>query len=344
MKWITTIWIFTAILHTVIVNDGCKKNNAFVPTPMPLQVPNGFPSPTGVFAENLPTKEGFELGRRLFYDGQLAQDGQTACASCHQQFAAFATFDHDLSHGVNNQFTTRNSPTLFNLAWQNIFHWDGGINHLEVQPLAPITAPNEMGETIENVINKLKQDARYRTMFKAAFGSDEINSQRMLKAIAQFVGSMVSANSKYDQMKRGAAVFTPAEQNGYQVFLAKCNSCHREPLFTDHSFRNIGLPMNGLKDLGRMAITGKREDSLKFKVPTLRNIMVSFPFMHDGRFVGFDQVFNHYSRGAVPSPTLDPLLRAGIPLNNNERNALLAFFQTLTDQEFMQNPLFSAPR
>lgn len=344
MKWTTTIGIVVAVILTALAIDGCKKSNDFKPTPMPLVVPQGFPPPTQVFAENPPTKEGFELGRRLFYDGRLAKDGQVSCASCHQQFAAFATFDHDLSHGVDNQLTTRNSPALFNMAWYTSFHWDGGINHLEVQPLAPITAPNEMGETVENVIKKLQLDARYRTMFKAAFGTEEINSQRMLKAIAQFVGSMVSANSKYDQMKRGAAVFTPIEQNGYQVFLAKCNSCHREPLFTDNSFRNIGLPMNGLNDRGRMAITGRREDSLKFKVPTLRNIMLSFPFMHDGRFVGFDQVFNHYSRGGVPSATLDPLLRNGIPLNNNERNALLAFFQTLTDQEFIQNPLFSAPR
>lgn len=344
MKWRATILLLSLIAVMVMVNDACKKSDVLQSTPMPLTVPQGFPQPTNVFADNPPTKEGFELGRKLFYDGRLSKDGQFPCASCHQQFAAFATFDHDLSHGFNNQFTTRNAPGLFNMAWYTSFHWDGGINHLEVQPLAPITAPNEMAETIEGVIQKLKADARYRTMFKAAFGSEEINSQRMLKALAQFVGSMVSANSKYDQVKRGLATFTPAEQLGYNVFLQKCNSCHREPLFTDNSFRNIGLPLRGLRDVGRMAITGRKEDSLKFKVPSLRNVMLTFPYMHDGRFVGFEQIFDHYQNGIVQSATLDPSLRNGISLSATERNALIAFFHTLTDQEFVNNPLFAAPQ
>src|SRR5438105_2958504 len=178
-------------------NDASGKTTA-----LSFTIPPGFSEPQYKFAGNPLTKEGFELGRKLFYDGILSKDGNFSCASCHQQFAAFSTFDHDLSHGFNNQFTTRNAPALFNLAWLKELHWDGGINNIEVQPLAPMTAPNEMAEDINNVINKLKQDNKYREMFKAAFGEDDINSQKMLKAIAQFTASLVSANSKYDKVKR----------------------------------------------------------------------------------------------------------------------------------------------
>ena len=134
-----------------------------------LEIPSNFPPPEDLFKDNPLTNEGFALGRKLFYDGQLAKDGIASCASCHQQFAAFSTFDHAFSHGIDNQFTTRNAPGIFNMAWHKELHWDGGINHLEVQPLAPLTAPNEMGETVENVIRKLNSDTRYREMFRAAF-------------------------------------------------------------------------------------------------------------------------------------------------------------------------------
>ncbi|HEY0678326.1 MAG TPA: cytochrome-c peroxidase, partial [Chitinophagaceae bacterium] len=299
-------------------------------TPLEFKIPTGFPSPVFDFTTNPLTKEGFELGRHLFYEGKLSKDGNFPCASCHQQFAAFATFEHDLSHGFNNQFTTRNAPGLFNLAWHAKFHFDGGINNLEVQPLAPITAPNEMAEDINAVIEKLKQDDKYRTMFRSAFGSDEINSQRMLKALSQFMVMMVSANSKYDKMKRGEASFNTAELAGYQTFQAKCASCHKEPLFSDLSFRNNGLPVNSvLKDHGRMRITNQSSDSLKFKVPSLRNIYETFPYMHDGRFWNLSQVLEHYSTGIQSSSTLDPLLTSKIPLTATEKFNLIYFLGTL---------------
>ncbi len=326
--------------------EACRKKDVVAkPAPLEFKVPDGFPQPENIFASNTLTKEGFELGRKLFYDGRLSKDGNFACASCHQQFAAFATFDHDLSHGFNNQFTTRNSPGLFNLAWHKELHWDGGINHIEVQPLAPITAPNEMAETVDNVINKLKADEQYKKMFNAAFGDADISSQRMLKAIAQFVGSITSAGSKYDKVKKGTVAFTTAEQSGYSIFKARCASCHAEPLFTDLTYRNTGLPLRtSLNDIGRMRITNKPEDSLKFKVPSLRNVDLTYPYTHDGRFYSLGAVIDHYRTGVVNGPTTDPLVKNKIPLSDLDKNDLIAFLRTLTDSSLLNDKRFSQPQ
>lgn len=335
---------FLMILGAVGINACNKSGNGGQDPPEPLTftVPPGFPPPVYNFAGNPLTQAGFDLGKKLFYDGRLSKDGQFPCASCHQQFAAFATYDHNFSHGFNNQFTLRNAPGLWNMAWVNELHWDGGINNLEVQPLAPITAPNEMAEDIGNVVNKLNQDEQYKKMFKAAFGDETINSQRMLLAITQFVGYLVSANSKYDKMKRGETTFTPEEQNGYQVFQNKCNSCHKEPLFTDNSFRNTGIPVDPtINDYGRMRITRKKEDSLKFKVPSLRNLMLTFPYGHDGRFFSLTAVLDHYSMGVVQSPTVDPLVKDKIPLTNADKFYLLQFLRTLTDSTFIKDKRFA---
>lgn len=329
--------------------DAGKENAKYFlpyhPTPLQLKIPKGWPNPpTNIFANNPLTEEGFQLGRKLFYDGRLSKDGNFACASCHQQFAAFATYDHDLSHGFNNQFTTRNAPALFNLAWAKNFQWDGGVNHIEVQPLSPMTAPNEMAENIDSVLHKLRKDTSYQRMFRAAFGSNLINSQRMLKALAQFVGSLVSCDSKYDKVERGEAKFNAAEQRGYELFKMRCNTCHKEPLFTDNSFRNNGLPLNKfLNDFGRMRITGNPQDSLKFKVPSLRNVSVTFPYMHDGRLYSLYNVIDHYSKGIQESPTLDSSLRKGIPFTTQEKNDIVYFLHTLNDTTFEKNKNFSQP-
>lgn len=311
---------------------------------MSFAIPAGFPAPQYQFTTNALTEEGFELGRKLFYDGKLSKDGNFPCASCHQQFAAFATFDHNFSHGFNNQFTTRNAPALYNLVWQKQTHWDGGINNLEVQPLAPLMAPNEMAEDINSVLGKLNQDAMYKQMFKAAFGDETINSQRMLYALTQFVGSLVSADSKYDRVKKGLAAFTPQEQMGYTLFQSKCNSCHAEPLFTDNSFRNTGLPVDPtINDRGRMRITQNRADSLKFKVPSLRNLYLTFPYGHDGRFISVNQALEHYNSGVQQSATVDPLVQHGIALSTNDKNYLQLFLRTLTDSTFIKNKRFAPP-
>lgn len=316
----------------------------YKPTVLKFTIPKGWPKPArDIFAGNPLTEEGFQLGKKLFYDGRLSKDGNIPCASCHQQFAAFATYDHDFSHGFNNSFTKRNAPPLFNLAWMKELHWDGAINHIEVQPLAPITASNEMAETLENVLAKLNADTAYKRLFKAAFGDAMINSQRMLKALAQFTGSIQSCNSKYDKVKRGEARFTLSEEQGYAIFKTKCNGCHTEPLFTDNSFRNNGLDISkSIRDIGRIAITGYAADSLKFKVPSLRNLYLTAPYMHDGRMITLQQVLEHYRNGInIAQPTLDTLLKKRVVITEREEVDLLAFLYTLTDKEMSTNKRYA---
>jgi cytochrome c peroxidase len=312
-------------------------------TPIPFIVPSGWPQPVYDFKQNPVTREGFELGKRLFYDGRLSKDGNFPCASCHQQFGAFATYDHSLSHGFNNSFTTRNAPPLFNLAWQKEFMYDGGVNHLDVQPLVPITAPNEMHEVLDSVLIKLRADKEYRQMFKATFGSELINTQRLTKALSQFLVMIVSCNSLYDKVKRGEATFNLPQRLGYEIFKQKCNVCHTEPLFTDFSYRNVGIPVDSfINDVGRMHITRLSSDSLKFKVPSLRNVMVTFPYGHDGRFYSILDVMNHYRNGVVDSPTTDSLVKH-MKLSNYEIGQLTAFLYTLTDSTLLNDIRFSPP-
>lgn len=314
------------------------------PTPVKFVIPKGWPQPAYDFSKNPLTEEGITLGKKLFYDETLSKDGSISCASCHQQFGAFNTYDHPLSHGFNNSMTTRNAPGLFNLAWQKEFMWDGGINHLDLQPLAPITAENEMAETIENVLNKLKADKEYRKMFKAAFGDETITTQRMTKAFSQFLLQLVSSNSKYDKVMRGEASFILPEKLGYEIFQKKCSSCHPEPMFTDYTYRNTGFTLDPyLKDPGRMRITGDPKDSLKFKVPSLRNVAMTFPYGHDGRLFSLISVFEHYRKSMVTSPNTDPLLKNKIPLTNFEIGQLTAFLYTLTDSIFLKDPRFAPP-
>lgn len=334
MKTLITISFVIVSLLSLSLLEAIK-----LPTPLQLKLPKGWPKPSrNIFANNPLTEEGFQLGRKLFYDGKLSKDGNFSCASCHQQFAAFSTFEHDLSHGFNNGFTKRNAPGLFNIAWMKELQWDGGVNHLEVQALGPMTASNEMAENLDTILIKLNGDTAYKRMFKAAFGTGVINSQRLLRSLSQFVGSIVSSNAKYDKVIRKEATFTPGEQAGYQVYRSKCSNCHAEPLFTDNSFRNNGLTVNTyFKDYGRMAITGIASDSLKFKVPSLRNITVTYPYMHDGRFFTLGQVIEHYRTGIQLSSTLDTLLKNKILFTKLEKNDLITFLTTLTDSTLLHD-------
>lgn len=337
------------IIIVIFISLFFATGNAFINSgnrPMPLKfvVPAGWPQPRYNFKNNPLTKEGFELGRKLFYDEKLSKDSTISCASCHQQFGAFATYDHNLSHGYNNTLTTRNAPALQNLAWQKEFMWDGGIVHLDLQPMAPLTAKNEMGETLENVIKKLNRDTAYKRMFKAAFGLPLINTQKMNMALSQFVLMLVSSNSKYDKVMRGEAEFVLPEKLGYEIFKKKCSSCHAEPLFTDFSYRNTGLKLDTtLNDYGRMKITGDKRDSLKFKVPSLRNVAITAPYGHDGRFFSLQNVYEHYRNKMVVTENTDSLLLHKIPLSNYETGQLTAFLHTLTDTSFLKNPMFAPP-
>jgi cytochrome c peroxidase len=308
-----------------------------------FRVPQGFPAPNYNFALNPITIDGFKLGRKLFYDPKLSRDNTISCGFCHQQAGAFANIDHQVSHGIDGQIGTRNAPGLWNLAWNQKFMWDGGIPHIELQPLGPIENPVEMDETIANVIAKLAADPEYPALFEAAFGSDTITTQRITKAITQFQGLMISDNSKYDQVQRGETQFTQQESYGLATFRSKCASCHTEPLFTDLSFHNNGLaPEPTIMDAGRMIITGDPNDSMKFKTPSLRNIALTGPYMHDGRYETIGECLDHYSGGNLyQSATLDTALTSGIPLTAQEKADLIVFLGTLTDYTLISDPKFA---
>jgi cytochrome c peroxidase len=310
-------------------------------TPIYFEIPKNFPKPVYDFKRNPLTEEGFQLGSNLFYDPILSRDNTISCASCHLQQTGFTHVDHDLSHGIDGKIGNRNAISLQNLAWTKDFMWDGGVNHLDVQPIHPITSEVEMDETLENVVSKLQKSDKYRHLFEAAFGTKKITGQLMLKALSQFVVSLTSSNSKYDKVMRKEEKFTEMEQNGYRLFKQNCASCHREPLFKSDKFEYNGLKLDPtLNDFGRMRITQNPKDSLKFKVPTLRNIQYTFPYMHDGRFKTLNEVIKHYN-ALQANKILPKELAKPMHFTDNERTDLVAFLKTLTDKEFLFNPRYA---
>lgn len=334
------------LLSSTAVIVACKPDPSFEPVveaPLEFKVPQGWPQPFYNYSNNTLTKEGFALGRKLFYDPKLSRDNTVSCGSCHQQFSAFAQIDHPVSHGVDDLLGNRNSPALFNLNWHTSFFWDGGVNHIENQPIAPIQNPVEMDLQMADLVKKLQADANYRSMFKSAFGDETVTSQRIAKAFAQFMGMMVSDNAKYDKYKRGEAggAMTQQELDGYEIYKQNCAACHTEPLFTDFSYRNNGLPPTSVNDSGRAHITLLSADLYKFKIPSLRNLKYTWPYMHDGRFNTIDQVLNHYATGILQSPTLDAKLGSGIILTEKQRDDLKAFLNTLNDEAFIANTIFA---
>ncbi|WP_316760743.1 cytochrome-c peroxidase [Pedobacter aquatilis] len=337
--------VFAVLFLSIALMYACSKNEAEIKPEeknISFIIPSNFPAPAYNFEENKLTNAGFELGKKLFYDARLSADKSVSCGSCHQQFAAFANLDHKVSHGVNNCQGKRNAPPLFNLAWQKAFFWDGGVKNLETSPLNAITDACEMGTDIQTIITFLKGTAPYPEMFKQAFGSTEINSQLVLKSFTQFMGILVSGNSKYDKVmrKESGVSFTAEEQTGYTLFKAKCTSCHAEPFFTDFSYRNNGLDLVST-DEGRSHITGLQSDFGTFRIPSLRNIEYTGPYMHDGRFYSLDEVLEHYNSGVKAAKNLDSSLKNGIQLNSSERAQIKAFLKTLTDNEFIKNTLYS---
>ncbi len=335
MKKSLALLLIFGFIITAFTTDS---NSLFV-------IPPNWPKPLYDFSKNQLTPEKIELGRALFYDNILSRDSSISCNSCHSQFTAFAHVDHTLSHGINNKIGTRNAPALSNLAWQKSFMWDGAINHLDMQALAPISNRDEMDSNIENVVNKLQKTKLYPLLFYKAFGDSLITGEHTLKAISQFMLTLVSSNSKYDSVMLKQAVFTPQEKNGYNLFKKNCSSCHTEPLFTNQLFENNGLTLDTtLNDYGRMKVTQNSNDSLRFKVPSIRNIEFSYPYMHDGRFKHLSDVVNHYTGGIQKSRTLSKQLQKPIVLSSKEKVDLIAFLLTLTDKKYLFNPAYSFPK
>jgi cytochrome c peroxidase len=326
------------VLFFLLFSFSLKKFHGFNP-------PKYFPIAVYDFDKNHLKKETVELGRLLFYDPVLSADSSISCASCHSPYNAFAHTDHALSHGINDEIGTRNAPALFNLAWYNKFMWDGAINHLDVQALAPITHVKEMNETLENIVSKLQKSPFYRTKFDANFKDGEISGERILKALSQFQLTLVSANSKYDRVKMGKEKFSEQESNGYVLFQNKCATCHQEPLFSSHEFANNQLKIDeNLRDNGLGKRTQKKADDFQFKIPSLRNLSYTYPYMHDGRFTKLNEVLKHYASNDESNPALDVRLKKAIGTSLREQVDIISFLLTINDVEFVFNPKHQFPK
>ncbi len=324
-------------------------------TAFPLDITRRFPQ-AALPAGNPLTREGVALGEKLFHDPRLSINNSQSCASCHDRALAFSD-SRRVSPGAQGQPGKRQSMPLFNLAWaRDGFFWDGRAATLRQQVLMPIEDPHEMNESLDRAVAKLdgEQDA-----FAQAFGTPEITPERLAKALEQYLLTLVSQDSRFDRAARKVATLTEEEKRGLQLFVtehdparglygADCFHCHGGTLFTDHQFKNNGLELTP-EDLGRMAVTGDPADRGKFKTPSLRNIAVTAPYMHDGRFQTLEEVIEHYNSPMPRTDTLDPNLAkhpaAGLQLSAEDKRALVAFLKTLTDDAFIaqDTPLASRP-
>ena len=356
MKYLLLIFV------GVVLFFSCKKDKVgYTPTPYNLQIPSHFPDMI-IPADNPMTVEGVELGRYLFYEKLLSGDNSMSCASCHSPSSAYSD-PNQFSTGIDGLQGSRNSMVLINLGWNDYFFWDGRAKTLEEQILMPVRDPVEMHEEWARAISELQQDVEYRNRFYRAFNTSTIDSLNAAKAIAQFLRTMISGNSKYDIMYKyengiplsasDQSIYssvTVSEWAGYDLFKslngADCFHCHNGPLMKVKKFSNNGLDAT-FTDLGRGAVTGNPDDNGKFKVPTLRNIEYSAPYMHDGRLATLDDVINHYSHFIQVSPTIDPLIefanQGGVQLDSQEKDLLKQFLLTLSDEEFINNPNFREP-
>ena len=364
-------------LICILALSGCRPDTevldpppAGIGTPYNLQLPGNFP-PMSMPPDNPMTVEGVQLGRFLFYDGRLSGDNGMSCASCHSPSLAF-TDGKAVSKGIDSIQGTRSTMPLINLGYSHFFFWDGRAATLEKQILEPVKNVIEMHETWPSAMSKLQADAAYPTLFDRAFGTDQVDSTLVAKAIAQFIRTMVSGNSPFDKWRRFEGLIPPDAVAGYDLFTkeggalnqsipvagstpvigqggADCFHCHTEAagLFTDEQFHNNGLD-TVFNDPGRADVTNDPADMAKFKTPTLRNIMVTAPYMHDGRFANIDEVLDHYNSGGHASPTVDPFMKFTSPdltlgLTPEKRVQVKAFLESLTDEEFLNNQAFMDP-
>jgi cytochrome c peroxidase len=345
-----------ALLFAVFAACSKDESDTVVPPtaecpaaqPLTLTLPTYFPEMPSR-ADNPLTVEGVALGRRLFHDPILSGDSSLACAGCHTQSLAFGDF-RPASEGIHGDKSTRQAPTIVNQAWNiNGIFWDGRAADLEEQATRPVPEVTEMDLPWPTAVERLQRHPDYPDLFCAAFGTSEITRDRVVKAIGQFERTFISVNSKYDKWRRGEVQLSYEEYRGYLFFMAEtkgdCFHCHAEPLFTSADFRVTGLDSIPL-DLGRGAISGNPVEIGAFKAPTLRNIMESPPYMHDGRFMTIRQVLEHYNHGFSQPGNLDPLIdkrNQFPPMSAADLDTLEFFLHTLTDWEFLGNPDLSDP-
>lgn len=306
---------------------------------IPLALPPGFPPFHTAVGKNPPTQYGVALGKKLFHDKKLSGNNTISCSSCHQQAKAFAD-NHAQAVGIYGRIGLRNTPPIQNLAFIGHYNWDGNKRELEKQPLVPIITHEEMNSSIVEVINKLSVVKEYQTLFQKAFGDAEITPDRIYRSIAQYEYTLISANSRYDRIKRNEGEhFTESEARGYRLFRTKCASCHSGELFTDQSFRNIGFPLNpSTEEAGRARVTGLPEDYMRFRVPSLRNIAYTAPYGSFGQFATLREVLDYFDKGVLHADNLDPLLKANgnrIPMTEQDKADIISFLHTLNDESFV---------
>lgn len=302
-----------------------------------INIPVDFPQVNNSFYTNKPTKYGVTLGEKLFHEKRFSADNTISCASCHIKSSAFA--DNNVQAiGIEGRIGLRNTPPIQNLAFMRFYNWDGSKLSLENQPIVPIITHEEMDSSILEVIGKIQNDGSYRELFQKTFGDENITPERIYRSIAQYEYTLISANSKYDKVKRNKATFTENEMKGYQVFQQKCATCHSTELFTDQSFRNIGFPINtNSNEAGRARVTGSMDEYMSFRVPSLRNVEYTAPYGSFGQFATLKDVLDYFDNGVVDADNLDPVFKNNgnrIPLTEQEKEDLISFMKTLSDLEF----------
>jgi cytochrome c peroxidase len=317
-------------------------------TPYEFKLGATFPIPE-LPRDNPLLSERVELGRKLFFDKRVSINDRQACADCHLPEKAF-TDGLSTARGAEGAFGPRKTMSLVNLAWKREFFWDGRAPSLRQQVLEPIQNPIEMHQSLTNLVRKLpKADESYPALFAKAFGTPELTAEKIALALENYLLTLTSFDARFDRVLRGEGQFTPEEQRGFELFSteydprrgqygADCFHCHGGPLFQSQAFANNGLDER-FADPGRAKVTGKLYDQGKFAVPSLRNVALSAPYMHDGRFKTLEQAVEHYATGVKRSPTLDPNLAkhpdGGVPLSAADKRALVAFLNTLTDQSLL---------
>lgn len=323
MKWLFILFIF--------LNSCSHKAKVDF-----ISMPKHFPKPTYSIKIN---EDKFELGKQLFFDPIFSKDSTISCGSCHHQELAFAD-SRPLSLGVRNQVGKRNAPALQNLMWSNSFFWDGGVGNIDLIPLNPITNIKEMDESMLNIVFKINRAKTYSKLVKKIFQTDTISSHQILEALTHYQAALISDQSQFDQYLRGKIKLNSVEMQGYLLFQKKCGQCHEGPLQSNYSFRNNGIFKQGDTDLGRYEISIIDSDRGKFKVPSLRNIELTAPYMHNSSLNSLEAVLNHYESGIHKTPTLDSSLRKGIAFQAGEKEKIIAFLKTLTDRDFLKNDRF----
>jgi len=290
-----------------------------------------------VSKENPSTTAGVQLGRLLFFDNRLSANGKQSCASCHNPNNNFQ--DNLTVSPAHNGLVKglRNTPSILYMAYKSEFFWDGGGKSLESMTSGPLLSPSEMGVDLPKALAEIRKSPAVRDLCFLAFGSDSLNSQKLTRALAQYMRTLAPFASKYDAYKSNRYTFSPAEAKGYAIFKENCAKCHNEPLFTNLDYSNIGLDTlpadnRDFRSLyGRMRVTNDPRDYKAYATPSLRNVIKTAPYFHDGRTKTIQEVIEFYDKGGLNSPNTDRRVSFPLNLSTSDKQNLIAFLNTLTD-------------